>query len=66
MNGIPQDSFDGTSMLYTFDDPEAEGRRTTQFFDMLIAVTRAFERVRLEVTPSEHGTTLQLQIARKR
>ena len=39
---------------------------TTQFFDMLIAVTRAFERVRLEVTPSEHGTTLQLQIARKR
>ena len=35
MNGIPQDSIDGTSMLYTFDDPKAEGRRTTQFFDIM-------------------------------
>ena len=35
VNGIPQDSIDGTSMLYTFDDPEAEGRRTTQFFDIM-------------------------------
>ncbi|MDG1978536.1 MAG: arylsulfatase [Phycisphaerales bacterium] len=35
VNGVPQDSIDGTSMLYTFDDPEAEGRRTTQFFDIM-------------------------------
>ncbi len=35
VNGIPQDSIDGTSMLYTFEDPEAEGRRTMQFFDIM-------------------------------
>ena len=35
VNGFTQDSIDGTSMRYTFDDPEAEGRRTTQFFDIM-------------------------------
>ncbi len=35
VNGIAQDSIDGVSMVYTFDDVEAKGRRTTQFFDIL-------------------------------
>lgn len=35
VNGITQDSIDGTSMVYTFDDPDAEGTRKTQFFDIM-------------------------------
>ena len=35
VNGFPQDSFDGISMAYTFGDPKAEGRRKTQFFDIM-------------------------------
>ena len=35
VNGFSQDSFDGISMAYTFDDAEAEGRRKTQFFDIM-------------------------------
>ena len=35
VNGIPQDSMDGTSMAYTFADPEAEGQLKTQFFDIM-------------------------------
>jgi len=35
VNGIEQDSIDGVSMAYTFDDAEAEGRRRTQFFDVM-------------------------------
>lgn len=34
-NGRAQDGIDGVSMAYTFDDPEAEGRRKTQFFDIM-------------------------------
>jgi len=35
VNGVPQDTFDGVSMAYTFADPQAKGRRTTQFFDIM-------------------------------
>ena len=34
VNGTKQYPMDGTSMVYTFDDPEAPGRRTTQYFEM--------------------------------
>jgi arylsulfatase len=35
VNGFPQDSIDGVSMVYAFADPKASGRRTTQFFDIM-------------------------------
>lgn len=35
VNGIPQETLDGTSMAYTFDNPEAEGKLKTQFFDIM-------------------------------
>ena len=35
VNGTQQDSIDGISMSYTFSTPEAEGKRKTQFFDIL-------------------------------
>lgn len=35
VNGVSQDSIDGVSMAYTFDDAKAKGRRTTQFFDIM-------------------------------
>ncbi len=35
VNGIPQDSLDGISFAYTFDDPEAKGRKTTQYFEIM-------------------------------
>ena len=35
VNGFSQDEFDGVSMVYTFDDPKAEGRKSTQFFDIM-------------------------------
>jgi arylsulfatase A-like enzyme len=35
VNGIEQMPFDGISMTYTFDDANAKGRRTTQFFDIM-------------------------------
>ncbi len=35
VNGVPQDSFDGISMAYTFADAKAKGRRKTQFFDIM-------------------------------
>ena len=35
VNGVPQDTFDGVSMAYTFADPKAKGQRTTQFFDIM-------------------------------
>ncbi len=35
VNGFDQDSFDGISMAYTLDDVQAEGRRKTQFFDIM-------------------------------
>ena len=35
VNGFQQDDFDGVSMAYTFGDPSAEGRRKTQFFDIM-------------------------------
>jgi len=34
VNGATQQPFDGTSMLYTFDHPEAKERHTTQYFEM--------------------------------
>jgi len=34
INGVEQRPMDGVSMLYTTDDPEAEGRHTTQYFEM--------------------------------
>ena len=35
VNGFEQDSIDGVSMAYAFADPAAEGRRKTQFFDIM-------------------------------
>jgi arylsulfatase A-like enzyme len=35
VNGFPQKSVDGVSMVYTFDSPDAKSRRTTQYFEML-------------------------------
>lgn len=34
VNGTPQTPFDGVSMVYTFDDPKAPDRHTTQYFEM--------------------------------
>jgi arylsulfatase A-like enzyme len=35
VNGVPQRPMDGISMVYTFADGEATGRRITQYFEML-------------------------------
>jgi arylsulfatase len=35
VNGFHQDEFDGISFAYTFDAPEAESRKKTQFFDIM-------------------------------
>ncbi len=35
VNGFAQDPIDGVSMAYSLDDPEAEGTRHTQFFDIM-------------------------------
>ncbi len=35
LNGISQKPIEGISMVYTFDDANAEDRRTTQYFEML-------------------------------
>ena len=34
INGVAQKPLDGVSMAYTWDDPKARGRRTTQYFEM--------------------------------
>ena len=34
-NGVAQKPIEGISMVYTFDDADAEDRRTTQYFEML-------------------------------
>ena len=34
VNGTVQRQFDGTSMVYTFDDPNAKETHTTQYFEM--------------------------------
>ncbi len=34
VNGIPQKPVEGVSMLYSFDDDDAKGRRTTQYFEL--------------------------------
>ncbi len=34
VNGIPQKPIEGVSMVYSFDDGKAKGRRTTQYFEM--------------------------------
>ncbi len=35
VHGVDQMPMHGVSMLYTFDDPEAKDRRTTQYFELL-------------------------------
>jgi arylsulfatase len=35
VNGIKQKPIEGVSMLYSFDDARAKGRRTTQYFEMM-------------------------------
>jgi arylsulfatase A-like enzyme len=35
VNGVDQMSIDGVSMVYTFADATAKGRKTTQFFDIM-------------------------------
>jgi arylsulfatase len=34
VNGIPQKPIEGVSMVYSFDDANARGRRTTQYFEL--------------------------------
>jgi len=34
VDGIPQKPIEGVSMLYSFDDANAKGRRTTQYFEL--------------------------------
>jgi arylsulfatase len=34
VNGVAQKPFNGVSMIYTFDHPEAPSRHTTQYFEM--------------------------------
>src|SRR2546430_424046 len=34
VNGAAQKPFDGTSMVYTFDNPKAKETHTTQYFEM--------------------------------
>jgi arylsulfatase len=31
---VKQQKFEGTSLVYTFDDPEAASERKTQYFEM--------------------------------
>jgi arylsulfatase len=35
VNGFPQDPIDGVSFTYAFDDPDAEGRKLTQYFEIM-------------------------------
>jgi hypothetical protein len=35
VNGVDQRPLDGVSMLYTFDDPQAKDRHTTQYFEIM-------------------------------
>jgi arylsulfatase A-like enzyme len=35
VNGIPQDPIDGVSLAYTFDNPKAEGKLLTQYFEIM-------------------------------
>ena len=35
VNGITQDPIDGVSFAYSFDDPDAEGRLRTQYFEIM-------------------------------
>ena len=35
VRGVEQQALDGTSFAYTFDDPEAEGRLRTQYFEIM-------------------------------
>ena len=35
VNGFTQDSIDGTSLAYTFSEPDAEGRLKTQYFQIM-------------------------------
>jgi arylsulfatase A-like enzyme len=35
VGGVEQQAVEGTSMRYSFDDPAAEDRRTTQYFEMV-------------------------------
>ncbi|MGN6693817.1 MAG: arylsulfatase, partial [Aquihabitans sp.] len=35
VRGVEQQPLDGTSFAYTFDDPEAEGRLRTQYFEVM-------------------------------
>src|SRR4051794_7624548 len=35
VNGVPQDPIDGVSFAYTFDAPDAPGRLTTQYFEIM-------------------------------
>ncbi len=35
VNGVPQDPIDGVSFAYSFDDPTANGRLLTQYFEIM-------------------------------
>jgi arylsulfatase A-like enzyme len=35
VNGVPQEPIDGVSFAYSFDDPKADGRLVTQYFEIM-------------------------------
>ncbi len=35
VDGVSQDPLDGVSLTYTFDDPDAEGRKPSQYFEVM-------------------------------
>ncbi len=35
VSGVPQDPIDGVSFAYSFDDPQADGRLLTQYFEIM-------------------------------
>jgi len=35
VDGVSQDPLDGVSLTYTFDDPDAEGRKRSQYFEVM-------------------------------
>lgn len=37
VNGVDQHAIEGVSMIYTFDNPDAESKRETQYFEMVRA-----------------------------
>ena len=46
INGVKQAPIDGTSMVYTWDDVNAKGKRTTQYFELFGNRGKLYEHMR--------------------